>query len=257
MKLFKDLYQYRELLKTNVQKEIRGKYKGAWLGIIWSFLNPLLMLLVYSLVFPYIMRVQIPNYTMFLMTALMPWNFFTQTVANSSFAVIASGSILKKVYFPREILPISVVLSNVVNFLITFIIIIVFLILSGVGLSWTILLFPLVLIVQTILMFGIAFILSSITVYARDVEHIVNVIVMALFYGTPIVYTIDMLPAQFQTLLQLNPMTSIIEAYRDVLFYQKLPDFASLGIVAIVSVIIMVFGLWLFRKLQRNFVEEL
>lgn len=257
MKLFKDLYQYRELLKTNVQKEIRGKYKGAWLGIIWSFLNPLLMLLVYSLVFPYIMRVQIPNYTMFLMTALMPWNFFTQTVANSSFAVIASGSILKKVYFPREILPISVVLSNIVNFLITFIIIIVFLILSGVGLSWTILLFPLVLIVQTILMFGIAFILSSITVYARDVEHIVNVIVMALFYGTPIVYTIDMLPAQFQTLLQLNPMTSIIGAYRDVLFYQKLPDFASLGIVAIVSVIIMVFGLWLFRKLQRNFVEEL
>ncbi|HIT11815.1 MAG TPA: ABC transporter permease [Candidatus Pelethosoma merdigallinarum] len=257
MKLFKDLYQYRELLKTNVQKEIRGKYKGAWLGIIWSFLNPLLMLLVYSLVFPYIMRVQIPNYTMFLMTALMPWNFFTQTVANSSFAVIASGSILKKVYFPREILPISVVLSNVVNFLITFIIIIVFLIISGVGLSWTILLFPLVLIVQTILMFGIAFILSSITVYARDVEHIVNVIVMALFYGTPIVYTIDMLPAQFQTLLQLNPMTSIIGAYRDVLFYQKLPDFASLGIVAIVSVIIMVFGLWLFRKLQRNFVEEL
>ena len=257
MKLFKDLYQYRELLKTNVQKENRGKYKGAWLGIIWSFLNPLLMLLVYSLVFPYIMRVQIPNYTMFLMTALMPWNFFTQTVANSSFAVIASGSILKKVYFPREILPISVVLSNVVNFLITFIIIIVFLIISGVGLSWTILLFPLVLIVQTILMFGIAFILSSITVYARDVEHIVNVIVMALFYGTPIVYTIDMLPAQFQTLLQLNPMTSIIGAYRDVLFYQKLPDFASLGIVAIVSVIIMVFGLWLFRKLQRNFVEEL
>lgn len=257
MKLFKDLYQYRELLKTNVQKEIRGKYKGAWLGIIWSFLNPLLMLLVYSLVFPYIMRVQIPNYTMFLMTALMPWNFFTQTVANSSFAVIASGSILKKVYFPREILPISVVLSNVVNFLITFIIIIVFLILSGVGLSWTILLFPLVLIVQTILMFGIAFILSSITVYARDVEHIVNVIVMALFYGTPIVYTIDMLPAHFQTLLKLNPMTSIIGAYRDVLFYQKLPDFASLGIVAIISVIIMVFGLWLFRKLQRNFVEEL
>lgn len=257
MKLFKDLYQYRELLKTNVQKEIRGKYKGAWLGIIWSFLNPLLMLMVYSLVFPYIMRVQIPNYTMFLMTALMPWNFFTQTVANSSFAVIASGSILKKVYFPREILPISVVLSNVVNFLITFIIIIVFLIFSGVGISWTILLFPLVLIIQTLLMFGIAFILSAITVYARDVEHIVNVIVMALFHGTPIVYTIDMLPAKFQTLLYLNPMTSIIEAYRDILFYQKLPNFLNLGIITVISIVVMMFGLWLFRKLQRNFVEEL
>lgn len=257
MKLFKDLYQYRELLKTNVQKEIRGKYKGAWLGILWSFLNPLLMLMVYSLVFPYIMRVQIPNYTMFLMTALMPWNFFTQTVANSSFAVIASGSILKKVYFPREILPISVVLSNVVNFLITFIIIIVFLLFSGVGITWTILLFPLVLLVQTLLMFGIAFILSSITVYARDVEHIVNVIVMALFYGTPIVYTLDMLPAKFRTILYLNPMTPIIDAYRDVLFYQKLPNFMQLGIVAVISVGIMIFGLWVFRKLQKNFVEEL
>lgn len=257
MKLFKNLYQYRELLKTNIQKEIRGKYKGAWLGILWSFLNPLLMLMVYSFVFPYIMRAQIPNYTMYLMTALMPWNFFTLTVANSSFAVISSGSILKKVYFPREILPISIVLSNVVNFLITFIIIIVFLIISGIGLSWTILLFPVVLLVQTLLMFGIAFILSSITVYARDVEHIVNVFVMALFYATPIVYTIDMLPAKFQTILYLNPMTPIIDAYRNVLFYQQLPNFTSLGIVTIVSIAILIFGLWIFRKLEKGFVEEL
>ena len=257
MKLLNDLYQYRELLKTNVQKEIRGKYKGAWLGILWSFLNPLLMLRVYSIVFPYIMRVQIPNYTMFLMTALMPWNFFTQTIAGSSFAVIAAGNILKKVYFPREILPISVVLSNAVNFCITFIIIIIFLLFSGIGISWHILLIPVILLVQMLLLFGIAFILSSLTVYARDVEHIVNVIVMALFYGTPIVYTLDMLPSKFQALLYLNPMTSIIDAYRSVLYYHQLPNFFQLGLIALVSIIIFMFGLSVFRKLQRNFVEEL
>lgn len=257
MKLLSDLYQYRELLKTNVQKEIRGKYKGAWLGVLWSFLNPLLMLLVYSIVFPYIMRVQIPNYTMYLMTALMPWNFFTQTIASSSFAVIAAGNIIKKVYFPREILPISVVLSNTVNFCITFIIIIVFLLFSGVGISWHILLVPIILLVQMFLLFGIAFILSSLTVYARDIEHIVNVIVMALFYATPIVYTIDMLPAKFQTLLYLNPMTSIIDAYRSVLYYHQLPNFMQLGLVTLVSIALFVIGLSIFRKLQRNFVEEL
>lgn len=257
MKLLSDLYQYRELLKTSVQKEIRGKYKGAWLGVLWSFLNPLLMLLVYSIVFPYIMRVQIPNYTMYLMTALMPWNFFTQTIASSSFAVIAAGNIIKKVYFPREILPISVVLSNTVNFCITFIIIIIFLLFSGVGISWHILLVPIILLVQMFLLFGIAFILSSLTVYARDIEHIVNVIVMALFYATPIVYTIDMLPAKFQTLLYLNPMTSIIDAYRSVLYYHQLPNFMQLGLVTLVSIALFVIGLSIFRKLQRNFVEEL
>lgn len=257
MKLLKDLYQYRELLKTNIQKEVRGKYKGAWLGVIWSFLNPLLMLLVYSFVFPFIMRTQIPNYTMFLMTALMPWNYFTQTIAGSSFAVISSGSIIKKVYFPREILPISVVISNTINFCITFLIIIVFLIFSGVGLSWYLLLVPLVLLVQMLLHFGISFILSSVTVFAQDVQHIVNVIVMALFYATPIVYTLDMLPAKFQTILYLNPMTSIIDAYRSVLFYQQAPNFLQLGVVALVSVAIFLIGLSIFRKLQKRFAEEL
>ncbi|MBQ9181617.1 MAG: ABC transporter permease [Bacilli bacterium] len=257
MKLIKDLYNYRELLKTNVKKEIRGKYKGAWLGVLWSFLNPLLMLMVYSFVFPFIMKINIPNYTMYLMTALMPWNFFTQTIASSSFAVIASGGILKKVYFPREILPISVVLSNVVNFLITFIIIFLFLIVSGVGITWTVIFLPIILIVQTILHFGIAFILSSTTVYARDIEHIVNVIVMALFYATPIVYTIDMLPPKFQTILYLNPMTPIIDSYRNVLFYHKAPNFMTLGIVSLVSIAIFLFGLFIFRKLQKDFVEEL
>ena len=122
MNVFKEIYNYRELLKTNIKKEIRGKYKGSWLGVLWTFLNPLLMLAVYAFVFPYILRVNVDNYTIFMIVALIPWNFFTTAIQSGTGSVVANGNILKKVYFPREIIPISITTSQSVNFLITCII---------------------------------------------------------------------------------------------------------------------------------------
>ena len=128
MSIFHNLYQYRELLKTNVQKEIRGKYKGSFLGVLWSFINPLLMVLVYALVFPYIMKGNgIDNYLIFLIVAIIPWNFFTTVITSGCNCIWINGGIIKKVYFPREILPISVVVAGLVNFLISCIIIMLFL----------------------------------------------------------------------------------------------------------------------------------
>ena len=115
MKIFKELYNYRELLKTNIKKEIRGKYKGSWLGILWTFLNPLLMLTVYAIVFPYILRVKVENYTIFMIVALIPWNFFTTAIQSGTGCVVANGNILKKVYFPREIIPISISISQLIS----------------------------------------------------------------------------------------------------------------------------------------------
>lgn len=252
-----NLYKYRELLKTNIQKEIRGKYKGAWLGIIWSYLNPILMLAVYTFVFSIIMKVQIENYSSYLFVGLMPWSFFTATVSQSCLSVIVNGGIIKKVYFPREIIPLSTVTANVVNFLISMIIVLGFLLISGVGISWHILFFPVVLAVQYILLLGIAFILSSITVFARDLEHIVSVILMAGFYATPIVYDLNSVPPRFLKFLKLNPMSSIIQSYRDILFYHRLPNMKMLGIVALASLILFAIGYKLFKHLEKSFVEEL
>ena len=151
MNVFKELYNYRELLKTNIKKEIRGKYKGSWLGVVWTFLNPLLMLAVYSFVFPYILRVDVDNYTIFMIVALIPWNFFTTAIQNGTGCVVANGNILKKVYFPREIIPISVTTSQLINFLITMIIVFLFIIFSGVGFSIHILLLPVLVLVQYII----------------------------------------------------------------------------------------------------------
>ena len=133
--MLKNLYQYRQLLKSNVQKEIRGKYKGSFLGILWSFINPLLQVLVYALVFPFIMKNTQENYVVFLIVGILPWTWFVSSISQGTSCILANAGIIKKVYFPREILPISVVTSGLVNFLISCIIIIIFLLFSGIGFS--------------------------------------------------------------------------------------------------------------------------
>lgn len=257
MNIFKELYQYRELLKTNVKKEIRGKYKGSWLGVLWTFLNPLLQLLVYSFVFPYILRVNVEHYTIFMMVALVPWTFFTTAVQNGTASIINEAGIVKKVYFPREIIPLSVVLSALVNFLITCIIMFLFIIFSGIGFTPALLLFPVVVLIQTIFTLAFTLVLSALTVYIQDVAHFVSIILMLAFYATPIVYSTDMLPPKFQLIMKLNPMSQVIDAYRDILFYHNTPDYMGLGILGLVSLVLLVIAYLIFNKLKKNFVEEL
>ena len=253
MNVFKEIYNYRELLKTNIKKEIRGKYKGSWLGVLWTFLNPLLMLAVYAFVFPYILRVNVDNYTIFMIVALIPWNFFTTAIQSGTGSVVANGNILKKVYFPREIIPISITTSQLVNFLITCIIMAVFIIFSGVGFSVHALLFPLLVLIQYILILGLTFILSALTVFVRDIDHFVSVILMLGFYATPIVYQGEMLPKKFQIFLKLNPMAQLVEAYRSILYYHRMPDMTMLIIWGLGSVALLVVYHLLYKILLINF----
>ena len=257
MKFFKSLYQYRELLKTSISKDIRGKYKNSVLGIIWSFLNPLLQIAVYAIVFPLIMKSSLPNYTVFLCCGLIPWNFFSAAISRTSFTMIENGNIIKKVFFPREILPISVTTSEAINFIISTIIILAFVLGYGMGISKFIIFYPIVLLVQYFLLIGISFIVSSVTVYFRDLQHFISIALQLLFYATPIVYAPDSIPVDFQWILQYNPMTYIINAYRDIFYYQQMPDFVSLGMVLVGSLIFCVIGYLIFNKLQRRFAEEI
>lgn len=256
IKMFNNIYNYRELLKTSVKKEIRGKYKGAWLGILWSLLNPLLLLTVYSLIFPYILRVNVENYTMYLCVALLPWTFFTSAISIGTFSVVSNGNIVKKVYFPREIIPISVVISGAINFLISCVVIVFFLIFSGIGISWYALFFPIILLLQFLVILALVFVLSACTVYIRDLEHFVSIVLLVLFYGTPIVYTMDSIPEKLKWVLNLNPMTHVIEAYRDILYYQRMPNIGNILILFGIAVLGVMIGYKIFDKLQRNFAEE-
>lgn len=260
MKLFKDLYQYRELLKSNVKKEIRGKYKGSFLGILWSFVSPLLMTLVYAIVFPFLMRgAGYEHYTTFLIIGILPWTWFTTSIAQGTFVVLGNAGIIKKVYFPREILPISVVTSGLINFLISCIVMILFIIFSGIGFSINIIFLPLVILAQYLFTLGIIFITSAINVYVRDLEYIINFIIQMLFYGTPILYSVDMFanaPKVISTLININPMGVIITSYRDILYWKNIPHINSLLVVIIGSLLLCLFGLMIFRKLSKGFAEE-
>ena len=256
MTIFKNLYQYRELLKTNVKKEIRGKYKGSFLGVLWSFLNPLLMVAVYAIVFPYIMRVSVPNYLIFLIVAIIPWNFFTTCITTGCNCIWMNGGIIKKVYFPREILPISVVCAGLINFLISCLIILIFVFFGGIGFSLQLLWLPLIAIIQSVLSLGLLFILSAINVYVRDIEYIVSFILNLLFYATPILYTADMFPEKIRWILYLNPMTHLVNSYRSIFYAKTMPDLGSLFYISIVALIILVIGYLIFRKLEKGFAEE-
>ena len=259
MKIFKDLYNYRELLKTSVKKDIGGKYKHSFLGVLWSFINPLLQILVYALIFPLVMKSggSYKDYTVFMVCGLIPWAYFTTVINRASFIMIENGNILKKVYFPRSILPLSLVTSETINFLVSCIIILVFIVIKGFGISKFILFFPLVLLIQYVLLLGIALIFSAVTVYMRDIQHFIGVVLQLLFYATPIVYSIDTIPENFRWILKWNPMTYIIEGYRAIFYNQTMPDLKSLGVLGIISIIILIVGYLLFNKLQKRFAEEL
>lgn len=167
------------------------------------------------------------------------------------------GNIIKKVYFPREILPISVVTSAAVNFLISTIIILAFMLLYGMGITWHIVFYPLILLVQYVLSLGIAFVLSSLTVYFRDLEHLVGVAIMLLFYATPIVYSINTVDGIYAKLLKLNPMCHIVEAYRAIFYSQSIPNLKNLGILFVLSLILCILGYELFKRLEKRFAEEI
>ena len=254
--MLKELYNYRQLLKSNVRKEVRGKYKGSFLGVLWSFVNPLLMTLVYAIVFPLLLRSNQEHYTTFIIIAVIPWNWFTYCIASTN-TIVVNGGIIKKVYFPREILPISIVTSGLINYLISCLIIAIFLICSGIGFSIYIIALPFVIITQYVLQLGILFITSSLNAYVRDTEYIVNFFVSLLFYCTPVLYSMEMFPEKYRWLLRLNPMATIIESYRNIFYYKTLPNFPMLGIIFIVSVVIFMIGLLTFKKLEKGFAEEL
>lgn len=255
--MLKNLYDYRQLLKSNVQKEIRGKYKGSFLGVLWSFINPLLQVLVYAIVFPFIMKNTQENYVVFLIIGILPWTWFITAINQGTSCVLANAGIIKKVYFPREILPISIVTSGMINFLISCIVIFLFLIFSGIGISWYVLFLPIIVIIQFIFTLGILFMTSSIDVYIRDAEYIIAFIVNMLFYATPILYSPDIFQnTPISWLFKINPLAGIINSYRDILFYKTMPNLGSLIFVFVISIILLLLGIAVFRKLEKGFAEE-
>ena len=256
--MIKEIYAYREMIFSMVQKDLRGRYKGSILGFLWTFINPLLQLLVYNLVFSIILRSGVDKYYLFLFVALIPWIFFSSAITGGSVSVIAQKDLVKKIYFPNEVIPISYVTSCFVNMLLGFVVVIGVVIYSGVHISpLALLCLPVVMIVEYFLALGIAMITSAVTVYFRDLEHILTIIAMAWMYITPVVYDIEICPSEYRWIMHINPMTSVIIAFRDILYYGRVPEMMTLLEAVVLGVVFLLIGCLVFRKLKRRFAEEL
>lgn len=258
MNTIKELYAYRQMIFSLVKKDLRGRYKGSVLGFLWTFINPLFQLIVYTIVFSKILRNDIPRYYLYLFVALIPWIFFSSSITVGAASIISQKDLVKKIYFPRMVIPISYVTSCFVNMLLCFIVIFAVIIVTGAGVNFLALLtLPVIMIVEYIFALGMAMIASAVTVYFRDLEHILGIIAMAWMYLTPVVYSKKIVPDRYLPLFNLNPMTHIIDCYRTVLYEKQVPDLTALLWAAGLGVFFLVFGAFVFNKLQRHFAEEL
>ena len=254
----KDIYAYRDMIFSLVRRELRGRYKGSVLGFLWTYINPLCQVIVYSAVFSVIFKVQIDKFYLYLIIGMMPWTFFNTSVQGGTTCIRAQADMVKKIFFPREVIPIAYVTSAFVNMLLSFIIVFLAVLVSGYGFNLQVLLFlPLIMIIEYLLALGIAFIVSSITVYFRDLEQIVGVIMMAWIYITPIMYNMEYVPEQYRPLIVLNPMTPIVEVYHQILYYRMVPTTNYLLLAGGVSLMIFIVGFIVFGRLDRNFAEEM
>ncbi len=257
-KKFAEIYDYREMIRNLVKKELRGRYKSSVLGFLWTFINPLCQIIIYTIVFSTIMRTGIEQFYLYLTVGMIPWMFFSSSIQGGSMCIVSQQDLVKKIYFPREVLPIAYVTSCFVNMLFCFVIVFLVLGVSGKGVNPRALLFlPLVMIVEYVLALGFAMIVSACTVYLRDLEHIVGVILQAWIYLTPIMYSIDIIPDTIMPIFRLNPMTSVIEAYHTILYYKEIPQMSTLIEALIVGIVSLVIGGIVFVRLQKGFVEEL
>ncbi len=258
MNIFRELYNYRQMIFSLVKRDLRGRYKGSVFGFLWTFLNPLLQLVVYTFVFSFLLKSEIENYYLFLFVALIPWLFFSTAITGGSGSVLHQSGMVTKIYFPREVLPISHVTSAFINMLYSFIVVFIVIIIARVPVSPVALLYlPIVMIVEYFLALGITMLVSAITVYFRDLEFILSIFMMAWQYLTPVMYSVDIVPEHLMKLFMLNPMTPITIAYRDILYYAKAPDLSTLLLAVGMSAVFMIIGFWAFGKLKKRFAEEM
>ncbi|HCH36860.1 MAG TPA: hypothetical protein DEU67_02460 [Acidobacteria bacterium] len=256
------LLRHRSLIQTLVARELKARYRGSVLGFFWSFINPLLLLLVYwfvfSVVLPGIRPIDIEPYALFMFCGLLPWTWFSSSVLEASNVLIAGGNLIKKVLFPAEVLPVVTVLANMIHFLLGLPIIAAALVYFAVPVRPLELLWlPVVVLVQLFLTLGLALIVSSLTVHFRDLKDILGNLMTFWFFATPIIYPMSLAPPSGKVLLDLNPFTHLVISYQEILFYDgPFGHWKWLLALGGVSIVLFLLGYFLFDRLRDSFAEE-
>lgn len=264
----RELWRYRELVLNLVIRELKARYKNSVLGFVWSLLNPIGMMLVFTLVFAVMLQNDsIERFPIFFLCGFLPWQYFTTAIMSGMNSLVYNSNLVKKVYFPREVLPIASVFANLVNFLLALLVLFAALLITQTRLSPYIWLLPVVILIQTCFVLGVAFFISTMNVFYRDTGMIMEVLLQAWFFLTPIFYPIETLPPSFEIagltldlrrlMYILNPMASLIASYRDLLYWGYRTNMDFFLRTAATSVLVLLVGYWFFLRYSRRFGEEL
>lgn len=255
---FRELYRYRTLLWALVVRHLAMRYRGSVLGFLWSFLNPLCLMLVYALVFRYYIRFdQVPNYTVFLFCGLLPWLWFSSGLMEGTSALISSGHLITKSMFPAHILPVVSILTTLANFLFSLPILLLLMFASGVALHLVFLALPLVIAGQLLLLYGLVLGLSALNVHYRDVQHIAGNLLTFLFFLCPILYPVHIVPERFRFTMDYNPLAIMIRFYQQIILEGELPSIGAAGYFALSCVLIAALGNYIFDAYRESFAELL
>jgi ABC-type polysaccharide/polyol phosphate export permease len=258
----RQLFRYRALIQSLVARELKARYRGSVLGFFWSFVNPLLLLLIYSFVFtvvlPGVHPPELEPFALFMFCGILPWSWFSSSLLESANVLIAGGNLIKKVLFPAEVLPIVTVLAGLVHFCFGLPILVAFLVYYRTPVVFSdVLWFPVIMLTQLVLTLGLALLASALTVHFRDVRDLLANLLTLWFFATPIIYPLSQVPPGARTLLNLNPFTHLAVSYQEVLF--KAGPFTGWGrllAVAAGSVVVFFFGYFVFDRLRDTLAEE-
>jgi len=251
------IFKYWSLIKKLTLREIKARYKQSFLGLFWVILNPFFLMLIMSFVFSKIMRLGnlgVP-YPVFLYAGLLPWTFFSVSLSSSMDVFFGNSSLLKKIYFPRQILVLSNLLAKAFDFFLSSLIFFGLMLFFRVPFSLYILLFIPIYILHFLFTYSLALILASLNLFYRDIQYLFNLILTLWFYLTPIIYSVEYFPEEYRWIFKINPMSVFINAYRQVLLGGAWPSWSSLGVGAFVTVLLFIIANVIFQKLQKNFAD--
>lgn len=257
LRVGRELLTNRHLIANLVRRDLKIRYKGSFLGFLWALLNPLGTMLIFLFIFSHIPKMKVDNYSFFMITAILPWGFFSSSLIKCASIMLDQAPMVKKIYFPREILPLSAVLADFINLILGLALVII-----AWGLfhpdSLTFLWFlPFILFFHLFFTLGLAYFLAAANVFMRDTAQIFYILITFWYFLTPIFYSLDILPAHYHYLYLLNPMASIVGLYR-VAVLSRIEYFYFCSTVTVVSsVLFMFFGLYFFKRLENRFVKLL
>ena len=249
------LWRYRDLLRNLAARDLAIRYKGSSLGIAWSLLPPIVMAAVYTLAFRVVLRVDIEHFPLFLLSGLLPWTFFSTGLLQATGAVTDSGTLVRKVSFPRVALPLAALIAQFAQFLFSFLVVVGLALASGVGLSLALVAVVPLALMQLVFTAGLALLFATAHVFFRDTRHLLEVALQIWFWLTPIVYAIGLAPGQVRQLLWLNPMTLFVVAYQRVVLEHAWPSASLMGAIGVTSLVCFVIGMTVFTRNQARFAE--